>query len=320
MIASGPLGMAAPYAGRYRFLSGLVGSDGLLEVLEPKLQLVRGQLLGAAAKLVARQTLDQQPQLVVLGVQGALLQQHRPQHLLQFRGVVGQGVGIDLHDADCERPCRVAPSAKVASSAGKVRPGARDGRPPLTPVEKRGQLRRRQRNAASRRRRWPRKLTPFQPLGQHAQAHSVMPKQLDQPGFASAKRVKRAVKRVRVQALLDQHRQADHALAHIGHPAGKVDTAARRQPNHRLSSAPSTRRSARPSTWASTRSDTPPGSTISISPSGRGGDGGSADGRAIGVRSGVGGGPLSSTAAKRGIRWVAAEAALHRLIICRRHV
>jgi hypothetical protein len=96
--------------------------------------------------------------------------------------------------------------------------------------------------------------------------------------------------RVRAQALLDQHRQADHALAHIGHPAGEVDTAARRQRNHRPSSAPSTRRSARPSTWASTRSDTPPGSTISISPCDRGGDGCLADGRAIGVRSGIGGG------------------------------
>jgi hypothetical protein len=35
-------------------------------------------------------------------MQCAVLQQHRPQHLLQFRGVVGQVVQIDRHDADRE--------------------------------------------------------------------------------------------------------------------------------------------------------------------------------------------------------------------------
>ncbi len=49
-------------------------------------------------------------------------------------------------------------------------------------------------------------------------------------------------------------------------------------------------------TWASTRSDTPPGSTISIRPSCRGGDGGSADRGAIGVGSGIGDGALVRSA------------------------
>ena len=107
VVAASRLGTRlARRAGRQRrgILGRLVGGDGLLQLLEPELQLVGAQLLGAATELVARQALDQQPQLVVLGVQFALLQQHRPQHLLQYRGVVRQGVGIDLHDADDERP------------------------------------------------------------------------------------------------------------------------------------------------------------------------------------------------------------------------
>jgi len=50
-----------------RVLGGLVLGDALLDVLQPELELIRIELLGAAAKLVPRQALDQQPQLVVLG-------------------------------------------------------------------------------------------------------------------------------------------------------------------------------------------------------------------------------------------------------------
>lgn len=63
-------------------LPGLVLGHGLLEVLDAELQLVRRELLRATAELVARQPLDQQPKLVVLGVQFALLMQQRAQHLL----------------------------------------------------------------------------------------------------------------------------------------------------------------------------------------------------------------------------------------------
>ena len=79
------------------------------------------------------------------------------------------------------------------------------------------------------------------------------------------------------QALLHQHRQTDHALAHVGDAAGQIDAQSRRERDHRRPSASSTRRSARPSTSASTRSDTPLGSMISISPPARavaGGPGG----------------------------------------------
>lgn len=42
-------------------LSRLVLADGLLEVLEPELQLVGARLLGPTAELMAAQALDQQP-------------------------------------------------------------------------------------------------------------------------------------------------------------------------------------------------------------------------------------------------------------------
>ena len=42
-------------------LAGLIGGDGLLQLLQNKLQLIGRQLFGPAAKLVPRQALDQQP-------------------------------------------------------------------------------------------------------------------------------------------------------------------------------------------------------------------------------------------------------------------
>ena len=80
-------------------LAGLVGGNGLLQLLEGQLQLIGCQLLGPAAKLVPRQALDQQPQFVVLGGKCTLLKHDRPQHQLQGGGVVGQGGEIDLHTA-----------------------------------------------------------------------------------------------------------------------------------------------------------------------------------------------------------------------------
>jgi hypothetical protein len=65
-------------------------------------------LLGAAAELLAQQTLDQQVQLVDLGIallhrllQDAVLlfghAEHRAQHVLQRCGIVGQCGAVDLH-------------------------------------------------------------------------------------------------------------------------------------------------------------------------------------------------------------------------------
>ena len=51
-----------------RLLGGIDRSDGLLEVLETELQLIRAELLRAAAELAALQLLDQRMQLLDLGV------------------------------------------------------------------------------------------------------------------------------------------------------------------------------------------------------------------------------------------------------------
>jgi hypothetical protein len=82
----------------------LLLGDRLLEVLETKLQLIRAQLLRPLAELLMQQALDQQPQLVVLGMQLA-------HHLLQDRRVVRNGFSVDRHDH---------------IDAGRRRVGARD--------------------------------------------------------------------------------------------------------------------------------------------------------------------------------------------------
>jgi hypothetical protein len=46
---------------------------------------------------LARQALDWQARLIILGMQFGLLMQHRPQHLLQQVGVVREGVRVVLH-------------------------------------------------------------------------------------------------------------------------------------------------------------------------------------------------------------------------------
>lgn len=126
-------------------LGGLVGGDSLLQRLQPELQLVGGELLRPSAELVTRQPLDQQPELVILGVQRPLLVQHRAQHLLQGGRVVWQRVEVDLHgvmmtDAAASRPAlsRVEPPKLPC----ELRPRAGRCTSPVDPVEQRGQLRR----------------------------------------------------------------------------------------------------------------------------------------------------------------------------------
>src|SRR5262249_14778250 len=82
-------------------------------------------------------------------------------------------------------------------------------------------------------------------------------------GSTATEGIHRSVERVLRQALLHQHRQAHGTLSHVGHTAGKVNPAARRQRDHQSFSALRTRRKARPSTAASTRTKTPLGSAIS---------------------------------------------------------
>jgi hypothetical protein len=89
-------------------LGGFALGDALLQILQPELELVRAQLLGAAAEPIAQKPLDQQAQLVVLSLAflHRTLQRHLllggrgdqvPQHLLKDRGVVRQGGEVDLH-------------------------------------------------------------------------------------------------------------------------------------------------------------------------------------------------------------------------------
>ena len=91
-----------------RVLPGLAFRNGLLQILDPEQQLIGVQLLGAAAELMAQQTLDQQVQLVDLGIallhrilqDGVLLLgrgNHLAQQVLQRCRVVGQGGEVDLH-------------------------------------------------------------------------------------------------------------------------------------------------------------------------------------------------------------------------------
>ena len=97
MVAPGRCRAAAALLGVRRVLPGLVLSDALLEILEPELQLVRVELLRSAAELLPQQARDQQPQLVVLGMQRAVLLHGIPQHLPQDGGIIGQRVEVDLH-------------------------------------------------------------------------------------------------------------------------------------------------------------------------------------------------------------------------------
>jgi len=85
-----------------------IRGDRLLEILQPQLKLIRAQLFGSAAKPIAQEPLDQQPQLVVLSLtllngasQRDLLPRcgnnHVSQHLLEDCRVVRQGGEVDLH-------------------------------------------------------------------------------------------------------------------------------------------------------------------------------------------------------------------------------
>ena len=153
--------------------------DGLFLILEAELQLLGRQLFGPTAELMTRQALDQQPKLVVLGIQLA-------QHLLQRDGIVRQCVRVDLHSAMMNDAAASLPELFAAPGklSGEFRSAARHRRPPLAAVEQSRQLRRGQHDPAGRVGRRPGELAVLEPLGQHAQPDAVMPDQLDQSGQA----------------------------------------------------------------------------------------------------------------------------------------
>ena len=88
---------AAPSLRRLcRIFGGLAFGGGLLRVLKDKLQLIEVELLRTWTITVAQQTLDQQPQLLVLRLQ---FRHHLLQHPLQDSRIVRQGGEVDLHNA-----------------------------------------------------------------------------------------------------------------------------------------------------------------------------------------------------------------------------
>ena len=80
-----------------RLLGGSDCSDGLLEILETELQLIRVELLRAPAELAALQLLDQRAQPLDLGVPRRQSCGKLAHRLLQKRGFGGQLRQVDLH-------------------------------------------------------------------------------------------------------------------------------------------------------------------------------------------------------------------------------
>ena len=68
----------------------------MLLILQDELQLIEVELFRTRAVAMAQQTLDQQPQLLVLGLQ---FRHNLLQHSLQDSRIVRQGREIDLHNA-----------------------------------------------------------------------------------------------------------------------------------------------------------------------------------------------------------------------------
>jgi len=88
---------APPSLRRLCRIFGSVAFGGtLLRILQHQLQLVEVELLRTRTIAMAQQTLDQLPQLLVLGLQ---LRHHFPQHPLQKIRIVRQRREIDLHNS-----------------------------------------------------------------------------------------------------------------------------------------------------------------------------------------------------------------------------
>jgi hypothetical protein len=78
-----------------RLFSGVAFGGTLLRILQDELQLIEVKLLRAGTVAVAQQTLDQLPQLLVLGLQ---FRHNLLQHALQDSRIVRQCREIDLHN------------------------------------------------------------------------------------------------------------------------------------------------------------------------------------------------------------------------------
>jgi hypothetical protein len=95
-IAVGNLGTPPSLRRFRRIFGGVAFGSTLLRILQDKLQLIEVELLRTWPVTVAQQTLDQQPQLLILGLQ---FRHHLLQHPLQDSRIVRQGREVDLHNA-----------------------------------------------------------------------------------------------------------------------------------------------------------------------------------------------------------------------------
>jgi hypothetical protein len=95
-IAVGSLGAPPSLRRLRRIFGGVAFGGGRLRVLQHKLQLIEVELLRTRTITVPQQTLDQLPQLLVLGLQ---FRHHFLQHPLQDSRIVRQGREVDLHNA-----------------------------------------------------------------------------------------------------------------------------------------------------------------------------------------------------------------------------
>ncbi len=131
-------------------LCRLVRGDRLLQILEPQLQLVIGELLGAAAEPMAHQPMNEQAQLVILGIE---LSHDVAQHLLQRRGIVRQVVQINSHAAILNDAAESVPAdfyRRRGFLSRQFRCSSRLRCAPFTAIQQRRQLRAREHDPASR--------------------------------------------------------------------------------------------------------------------------------------------------------------------------
>jgi hypothetical protein len=119
-----------------RILVRLVLGNALLQILEARLQLFVGQLLRAAAELVARQAKQQKANFLVFRMQFTMLIEQSTQHVLQYGRVVRQVFRIDLHlpmmiNVAASVPEFIEGAVKIypASSGLRGRAGARHSHP-----------------------------------------------------------------------------------------------------------------------------------------------------------------------------------------------
>src|SRR5512144_2997713 len=155
----------------------------------------------------------------------------------------------------------------IESSPGTPRTIGAPRRPPVDPLEQHRQLRRAQRHRALPGLR-PDEPAPLQPLGEQAETLAVPIQHLDQVAALAAEDEQMPGERILPQHLLRQQQKPVEPLAPVRGAQRQVHPHARRNRDHRRSSAAASRASTAGSIRSATRSTRPLPSTISTSPIG----------------------------------------------------